>query len=80
MNCDKNFSDKGHRHDEQSLFLKTLKAIKEPECFKYGEEFLFHALLSYIQNQKSKGVSIHVVKTNYIKTVLKRVYEPEKVP
>jgi hypothetical protein len=60
------------------LFQKTLKAIKEPETLKYGEEFLFQGLLSYLRNEKYRGSSVNIVKTNYIKTLVKKALEPEK--
>jgi len=43
----------------------------------YGEEILSEALHSFMTNSKEKGYTIRVVKTNYIKTVLRRVISGE---
>jgi hypothetical protein len=70
--------EKDFKQDEQILFAKALSAIREPETLKYGEEFLFQGLLSYLRNENYRGSSVNIVKTNYIKTLVKRVLEPEK--
>ena len=70
--------EKDLKQDEQILFAKTLKAIRELETLKYGEEFLLQGLLSYLRNEKYRGSSVNIVKTNYIKTLVKKVLEPEK--
>ncbi len=57
---------------------KTLKAIREPESFKYGNETLVHALSFYMRKEQVKGVTIDAVKVNYIKAVLKRAFDGER--
>jgi len=77
-NTDTDSSEKDYSKNGQNMALKTLKAIKDIECFKYGDEILFQALSIHLRKQQPKGVSLNSVKINYIRSVLKNLFDGEK--
>jgi len=77
-NSDTDSSEKDYSQGRKNMASKTLKVIKEIECFKYGDEILFKAFSIHMKKQQLKGASLDIVKINYIRSILKKIFDGEK--